>query len=190
MNETWKRLEAAGAVLVRAELPAEARAAADIARASSPSEKRRDDLGVPSHGDTGVSFERLLAQMSPNIRVRYERAAADARGFRGALRQREALMQALQRQLRRASHRGARVPARASVAPPLATTRKWRFARARVPLRVVVAATRPRKLREPREPGDAGGLTPARLRWASEFAAPPGRIGRCAMGLELERAIL
>lgn len=189
--EAWKKLESAGVVLVRAALPAEAREAADIAARIIGFENVATISEYLASEDTGVSFERLLAAMSPNIRVRYDSPPPTPEDFDTALRQREILAQALQRHFREQRIEALAFPPLLAAAPPLGDNPEVQIRGARVALRVVVGRnTALGSCASLASLVLPAGLTPARLPVGIEFAAPSGSDrALLALGLQLERAI-
>lgn len=191
VEEAFRRLEEAGAVLVRAPLPAELQRAPEVATRIIAGEN------VGAIGDylreegTGVSFEQLLAAMSPNIRVRYEAAPPTAEELGEALREREALELSVERHFAEQRIEALAFPPLLATAPPLGDNREMLVRGVSRTLGEVVGrntalgnvASLPSLVL-------CAGLTPARLPVGLEFAGPRGTDRRLlGLGLELERAL-
>lgn len=191
VEEAWKRLEAAGAVLVRAPLPPEMLDAPDIATRIVAAENAGAITDYLRDEGTGISFDELLRTMGANIRSRYEGPPPTPEDLQGALRERARLADAVARHYAEQRIEALAFPPLLSVAPPLGDNPE-------VPIRGV-----PRPLREVVGRNTAlgnvaslaslvlcGGLTAAGMPVGIEFAGPRGSDRRLlALGVELERAL-
>lgn len=191
VEEAFRRLEGAGAVLVRAPLPVELLRAPDVATRIVAGENIGAIGDYLREEGTGVSFEDLLAAMGANIRVRYDAPPPGPDDVREALREREAISRAVERHFA-----GQRIEALAF--PPLLTTAPPLGDNLEVPVRGVPTALREVVGRNTALGNVAslsslvlcGGLTESRLPVGIEFAGPRGSDRRMlALGVELERAL-
>ena len=191
VNEAFRRLEGAGAVLVRAPLPAELLRAADVATRIIAAENIGAIGDYLEEEGTGVSFEQLLASMGANIRVRYDSPPPGDADLAEALRERARLSEAVERH-----YAGQRIDALAF--PPLLATAPPLGDNAEVPIRGVPTALREVVGRNTALGNVASlpslvlcaGLTDSRLPVGLEFAGPRGSDRRLlALGVELERAL-
>jgi mandelamide amidase len=173
-NAAIERLAAAGATIVRADIPAEARVAMDIARAIIGYENIRSISAFLRDQGIDMTFEALIAQASPNIQEIYK-ISYSLEGRDQALRDREAMSAALERHY--AEHRLDVILFPPVLAPalPLGDNPEVDMPGGRVPLRQVMArnvalspVARLASLVIP------AGLTPARLPVGMELAALPG----------------
>ena len=94
VNAALAKLEAAGAILVRAELPEIAKLAHPIANALIGYENPASIAAFLADEGAGVSFEEVLARASPNIQERYRTPIA-REAYEEALQRREQLTQAM-----------------------------------------------------------------------------------------------
>lgn len=190
VEDAFRRLEAAGAVLVRAPLPPEALGAAEAASAVIGFENLATIADYLVEEGTGLTFEQMMAEVSPNIRVRYAappptRAVRDA-----ALARIEAMRAAVAAHFARHRIEALVFPPLLATAPPLGDNPEVEIDGERVLLGVVVGRNtalgnccRLSSLVLPA--GMAAGL-PVAL----EFDALPGTDRRMlALGLALERAL-
>ncbi|MEO7743686.1 MAG: amidase family protein [Usitatibacter sp.] len=190
VEDALRRLEAAGAVLVRAPLPDEALGAADAASTVIGFENLATISDYLAHEGTGLTFESMMAGVSPNIRLRYASAPPTREARDAALTRIEAMRSAIAAHF--AWHRIEALvfPPLLATAPPLGDNHEVEIDGERIPLSVVVGRNtalgncgRLSSLVLPA--GTAGGL-PVAL----EFDALPGTDRRLlAIGFALERAL-
>jgi mandelamide amidase len=132
------KLEAAGAILVRADVPDEARTAFDTARAIIGYENIRSMAGFLREQGIAMTFDELIAQSSPNIRSIYEVTFTEE-GRDRALREREALSAALDAYFKRNGINALLFPPTLTPALPLGDNAEVELRGERVPLRNVMA---------------------------------------------------
>lgn len=90
VNEALQRVRAAGAALIDIELPAVAQHALTSAGTLIAYENMLSISKYLRDAHTGISFEQLLEQMSPNLRIIYETTSPPSHElYEAALRQRE-----------------------------------------------------------------------------------------------------
>jgi mandelamide amidase len=184
-----EKLSAAGVTLVKTDVPSEAKAAMDIARAIIGYENIRSISAFLRDQGIGMTFEQLIAQASPNIqdiyKVNYSEEGRDQ-----ALRDREAMTAAFRRLF--AEHRLDAMLYPAVLVPPLplGDNPEVDMPYGRVPLRAVIArnialspCARLASLVLP------AGLTPSRLPVGMELATLPGDDrALLSVGLSVEEA--
>jgi mandelamide amidase len=188
-KEALDKLIAAGATVVREEVPEELRAGMDVARAIIGYENIRSISAFMQQQGIDLTFEALIAQASPNIRDIYK-VSYSVEGRDQALRDREAMSAALRRHYE--SHRldVLLYPAVLVPALPLGDNPEVDMPYGRVPLRNVIArniaispCTRFASLVIP------AGLTPTRLPVGMELLALPGADrDLLSIGLAVEEA--
>lgn len=191
VGEAFRRLQAAGVTLVHAALPPQARDCAEVAGTIIGFENVAAIGAFLAREGAGVDFEALIAQASPNIRVRYDSTPPSRHEYESALADRERLIAALPAYY--AAHRIEALvfPPVLAPAPPLGDNPEVRIGDIEVPLRVVVGRNTAL--------GNCAGLsslvlpagfTSSRLPAALELDALPGTDRRLlGLGLALERAL-
>ena len=190
VEDAFRRLEAAGAVLVRAPLPQEALGASDAASTVIGFENLATIAGFLAEEGTGLTFDRMMAEVSPNIRVRYDAPPPSRQARDAALARIEAMKGAVAAHFARHRIEALAFPPLLATAPPLGDNPEVVVDGVRVTLGVVVGRNTAlgnccslSSLVLPA--GLAGGL-PVAL----EFDALPGSDRRLlALGLALERAL-
>ena len=185
------RLEAAGAVLVRAPLPAVVLGAMDTAQAIIAGENMDAiEAFLREHG-AGVSFDQVLAQASPNLRSRYVTTAATEEEYRQALVKREAIAAALEAHFREQRIEALAFPPLLAPAPPLGDNAEMEVRGATLRLRDVVGRnTAMGNCAQLASLVLPAGLTRAGLPVALEFDAWKGRDRELlALGGALEEAL-
>ena len=189
-REALRRLEDAGAVLVLADLPDEAREGLGIAPVIIGYENVASISAFLLEEGTGVGFGELLAQASANIRALYESLPArDA--YEAALERRERLQAAIRSHFEAQGVEAIAFPALLAPAPPLGDNASIEVGGASLPIRTVVG-------RNTALGNCAGlaslilpaGLTAAGLPVGLEIDAPTGNDRRLlSLGFALERAL-
>ena len=190
VDDAFRRLQGAGAVLVRAPLPEAAIGAADIASTVIAFENVATIAEYLAEQGTGVGFDEMMAQVSPNIRIRYALAPPTPHAYATALLRMEAMREAVAAHFAR--HRIAALvfPPLLATAPPLGDNPEVEVDGVRLTLGTVVGRNtalgnccRLSSLVLPA--GLAGGM-PVAL----EFDGLPGTDRQLlALGLALERAL-
>ena len=188
--EALLRLEAAGAVLVRAPLPDEALGAAQAASVVIAFENPATIGEYLAEEGTGLTFDRMMAEVSPNIRIRYESPPPTREAFDAALARIEAMRAAIAAHFARHRIEALAFPPLLAVAPPLGDNPEVDIDGARVPLAVVVGRNTALgnccRLSSLVLPAGLAGHLPVAL----EFDALPGTDRRLLeLGLALERAL-
>jgi mandelamide amidase len=191
VEEAWKKLEAAGAVLVRAALPEETLEAADIATRIIAGENVAAITEYLHAEGTGVSFEQLLSTMGANIGVRYEAPPPTQADLQEALRRRQRLIEAVDRHYAEQRIEALAFPPLLAAAPPLGDNPEVPIRGTPVALREIVGRnTALGNVASLASLVLCAGLTAARMPVGIEFAGPRGSDRRLlALGVELERAL-
>jgi len=191
VEAAWSRLEAAGAVLVRAPLPAETMDAPDIATRIIAGENIGSITDYLREQGMGVSFDELLRTMGANIRSRYDAAPPPVEDVEAAHRDRARLVAALERHY--ATHRieALAFPPLLCAAPPLGDNPEVSIRGVATSLREVVGRnTALGNVASLASLVLCAGLTDARLPVGIEFAGPRWSDRRLlALGIELEKAL-
>ena len=190
VEDALRRLGAAGVELVRAPLPAEAVGAAELASTVIAFENSATIAEYLAGEGTGLTFERMMSEVSPNIRARYAAPAPTREAFDAALARMEAMRAAVAAHFAHHRIEALVFPPLLTTAPPLGDNPVVDIEGAPVALGVVVGRNtalgnccRLSSLVLPA--GLAAGL-PVAL----EFDALPGTDRRLlALGLTLERAL-
>lgn len=190
-DAAWAKLEAAGAVLVRAPLPDEVLRAPDIATRIVAAENPGAIADYLREEGTGVTFEELLRTMSPNIRSRYDVPPPTSADLEEALRDRQRIIDAVERHYAAQRIESLAFPPLLCTAPPLGDNPEVPIRGASTALREVVGRnTALGNVASLASLVLCAGLTPSRLPVGIEFAGPRGSDRRLlALGVELERVL-
>jgi mandelamide amidase len=190
IEDAFRRLEAAGAVLVRAPLPIEAIGAAEAASTVIAFENLATIPDFLAQEGTGLTFDRMMAEVSPNIRIRYDAPPPSRQARDAALARIEAMKAAVAAHFARHRIEALVFPPLLTTAPPLGDNAEVEVDGARFALGVVVGRNTAlgnccSLASLVLSAGLAGGL-PVGL----EFDALPGADRRLlGLGLALERAL-
>jgi indoleacetamide hydrolase len=190
VEESLANLEAAGALLIRADIPREARRSMDVARAIIGYENPRSIAAFLQEQGLRITFDELVAQASPNIRELY-RLEFTLEGRDAALRDREAISAALDRYFDEHRLDALVFPPVLAPALPLGDNAEVEMPGGRVPLRTVMArATALSSVARLPSLTLPAALTPSGLPVGIEVVSTSGRDREVlALGLAIERVL-